>query len=88
MRLKRGKLKVEITISSLEIAEQERGEGAGRLFDNAHKLLMGESLPQGLPEHETANARSLVRDMEAGLELHGKTQGQPEKESQQLLNHD
>jgi hypothetical protein len=68
--LKRSKIKVERAFISLEIAEKEQRLGARRLLEHARKLMEGEAPPQDLPEDETDDARIIVRDMEAGLELH------------------
>ena len=69
-RLKRSKIKTERAFISLEIAEKEQRLGARRLLEHARKLMEGEAPPQDLPEDETDDARIIVRDMEAGLELH------------------
>jgi DNA primase len=68
--LKRSKIKVERAFISLEIAEKEQRLGARHLLEHARKLMEGEAPSQDLPEDETADARIVVRDMEAGLELH------------------
>ncbi len=68
--LKRSKIKIERAFISLEIAEKEQKLGAGRLLEQARKLIAGEAPSQDLPEDDTDDARIVVRDMEAGLELH------------------
>jgi DNA primase len=79
-RLKKGKIRDEKRVRASEIAEREQKLGAGRLVDHARKLMAGESLPQDLPEDESDMAKALVRDMEAGRELHQKEN--PRKERQ------
>ena len=68
-RLKKGKLRLRKTVSSQNIAEKEQKLGAERLLEQALKEIKGEASPQDLPEDESA---VLMRDMEAGLELHDK----------------
>ncbi len=71
-RLKRSKIRVEKAFIGLEIAEEEQKLGAGHLLERAQKFMEGEALSQDLPENETADGGILVRDMEAGRELHEK----------------
>jgi DNA primase catalytic core len=71
-RLKKRKIREEKRVRNPEIAEKEQRLGAGRLVEHARKLMAGEASSQDLPEDATADAESVVRDMEAGLELHDK----------------
>jgi hypothetical protein len=68
--LKRSKIKIERAFISLEIAEKEQRLGAGRFVEQARKLIAGEAPSQDLPEDDTDDARIVVREVEAGLELH------------------
>jgi len=86
-RLKKGKIRDEKRARNSEIAEKEQRVGSGRLVEHAQQAMRGEALPQDLPEDETAGITALVRDMEAGLELHGKREpakgeNNPSKEQQ------
>ncbi len=69
--LKRGKIKDEKRAGDSEIAEREQRLGSNRLAERAQRVIQGEALIQDLPDDETAGVQALVRDMEAGLELHG-----------------
>jgi hypothetical protein len=69
--LKKGKIKDEKRARDSEIAEREQRLGSRRLLERAQEVIEGEALLQDLPDDETAGVQALVRDMEAGLELHG-----------------
>jgi DNA primase len=88
-RLKKTRIRDEKRARNSEIAEKEQRLGAGRLVKYAQKTMQGEALPQDLPEDETAGVTALVRDMEAGLELHEKhepadARKNPRKEQQYI----
>jgi DNA primase catalytic core len=88
-RLKKGKIRDEKRARNSEIAEKERTLGSGRLVEHAQMAMQGEALSQDLPEDETAGIQALVRDTEAGLELHGKRdiakgENNPSKEQQRI----
>jgi DNA primase len=88
-RLKKTRIRDEKRARNSEIAEKEQRLGAGRLVKYAQKTMQGEALPQDLPEDETAGVTALVRDMEAGLELHEKHEPvdgrkNPRKEQQHI----
>jgi DNA primase catalytic core len=75
-QIKRRKLKEAKTATSHTIAEMEQELGAARLVESAHKLLEG-GLPGDLSEDDALPASVVVRDMEAGRELHiGPQEGQ------------
>ena len=75
-QIERRKLKEAKTATSHAIAEMEQELGAARLVESAHKLLEG-GLPGDLSEDEALPASVVVRDMEAGRELHiGPREGQ------------
>ena len=75
-QIKRRKLKEAKTATSHTIAEMEQELGAARLVESAHKLLEG-GLPGDLSEDDARPASVVVRDMEAGRELHiGQQEGQ------------
>jgi hypothetical protein len=76
-RLKRGKILYEKKARDSDVAEKEQKLGARRLLEHAQKAMEGEALPLDLPEDETAGVQALVRDMEAGLELHEKRKKDP-----------
>jgi DNA primase catalytic core len=88
-RLKKGKMRDEKRARNSEIAEKEQRLGAGLLVEHARKLMAGEAPSQDLPEDVTADAEIVVRDMEAGLELHDKREPpdggkNPSKEQQHI----
>jgi len=75
-RIERRRLKEPKTVTSHAIAETEQELGPARLVESAHKLLEG-GLPGDLSEDEALPASVVVRDMEAGRELHiGPREGQ------------
>jgi DNA primase catalytic core len=75
-QIERRKLKEAKTATSHAIAEMEQELGAARLVESAHKLLEG-GLPGDLSDDEALPASVVVRDMEAGRELHiGPREGQ------------
>ena len=76
-RIERRKLKEAKTVTSHAIAETEQELGAARLVESAHKLLYEGGLSGDLSEDEAFPASVVVRDMEAGRELHiGPREGQ------------
>jgi len=76
-RVERRKLKEPKTVTSHAIAETEQELGAARLVESAHKLLYEGGLSGELSEDEALPASVVVRDMEAGRELHiGPREGQ------------
>jgi hypothetical protein len=76
-RIERRKLKEAKTVTSHAIAETEQELGAARLVESAHKLLYEGGLSGDLSEDEALPASVVVRDMEAGRELHiGPREGQ------------
>jgi len=88
-RLKRARIRDEKRARNSEIAEGEQRLGAGLLVEHARKLMAGEAPSQDLPEDVTADAEIIVRDMEAGLDLHDKREPSnggknPSKEQQHI----
>jgi DNA primase catalytic core len=76
-QIKRRKLKEAKTATSYTIAEMEQELGAARLVGSAHKQLYEGGLSGDLSEDEALPASVVVRDMEAGRELHiGPREGQ------------
>ncbi|HUS83019.1 MAG TPA: DNA primase [Dehalococcoidia bacterium] len=79
-RLKKGRIRDEKRVRNWEIAEREQRLGAGRLVEHARKLMRSEAPSQDLSEDATAGAEIVVRDMEAGLELHEKKSPREEQQ--------
>ncbi len=71
-RIEQRKLELAKAASSLAVAEKEQELGAARLAEDAHRLLQGEASSEDGPDGGTVGASIVVRDMEAGLELHGR----------------
>jgi len=87
-RLKKGRIRDEKRARNPEIAEKEQRLGSGHLIEHARKLIAGEAPSQDLPEDETADAQIVVRDMEAGLELHEKNIDENHARKSSITAHD